>query len=836
MKRNIVTLLSVLFGCCISTVRADDQADDLRASNLIRTKCLACHNSSTAEADVVIETQEQLLAVHNDKTLIVPGKHAESWLWQISARKAEPAMPPADNKVNVSALSDEEIQLLAAWIDRGAKWIEAPKVTMTFRELPAEQLPIQSIAMQTDGSRAAVAWGNRVGVIRVPSGEMEAWLLDPQLVNPSSGNPVKATDIDFVQSIAMSADGNLIATGGFRSFRLWKKKDSVREAQLSIETAQPGKWLVGNTHAVFVRDDGSLTILDRQSNTAIHPNNLLLAQPLHTLNIHPTEPILAVCRKDQILLTYHLVTQELQVIGRVAALPEQLFVVGNGDVASLRGGNFERFQFKPFASAAIDVLPVATVAATDLTNELVAALHNAHPDLKTTIDINSIPNSPYSNVEVANLQWNSQIGTRLVQVAEADVKAAQEELKGEETNKQTLEGELTKSQTAVDEAKKELEGKPDDMAIAEKVKKAENALETAKDAVTRADERIVSLKERITALEGVTTQQKQLAEQSSKLLADYQAQVATGIFKPVAVAADRDRAGWRAVVDKRGSLSLLDANNQTVCVVREQAPEAVSIKSLGNQRWWVGYANGKADIWNLQSGWDLVTRIGGPLEQQPFVDRVLSLAFNPEGTKIAIGCGEPSRSGSIFVFDVASKQIVLTKAEAHSDVVVSLAYSPNGKYLASGGADRMAKLWNAENLEPYKTLEGHTHHVNSVSWKCDSRQLLTASADTTTKLWDVVTAQQLKTVDLGDAELNAALYVAQLDHMLVAASTQPVTRRNTNDAGQHNAYPCDADYTFGIAIDRAGERILAGGSQGVLRGFKLDQTALFKISPPSLPQ
>jgi hypothetical protein len=99
-----------------------------------------------------------------------------------------------------------------------------------------------------------------------------------------------------------------------------------------------------------------------------------------------------------------------------------------------------------------------------------------------------------------------------------------------------------------------------------------------------------------------------------------------------------------------------------------------------------------------------------------------------------------------------------------------------------------------------------------------------------------VTGQQVKTVDLGDAELNAALFVAQLDHMLVAASTQPVTRRNTGDAGQHNAYACESDYTFGIAMDRSGQRILAGGSQGVLRGFKLDQTALFKIPAPTLPQ
>lgn len=835
MNRNALVFLSLCLGYQCATVCADEQADDLRASNLIRTKCLACHNSSTAEADVVIETQEQLLATHNDKALIVPGKHAESWLWQISARKAEPAMPPEDNKVDVSPLSEEEIQVLAAWIDRGAKWVEAPKVNMAFRDLPSDQLPIQSVALQPDGSRGVVAWGNRVGVVRVPSGEMEAWLLDPQLVNPSTGAAIKATDIDFVQSVAISADGSLIATGGFRTFRLWKRKTGQREVEYAMESSQAGRWLVGATHAIFLRDDGSFSILDRQSATVINPNSLLLTQPAHAINIHPTEPVLAICRKDQVLLTYHLATNEIQVIGKVAALPEQLFAMGNGDVVGLRSGNFERFQFKPFGAAVVDSSPVATVAISDQANELVTLIHKNHPELKTPVDLSSLANSPYAETEIANLQWNSQIATRHVQVAEADVKAAQDELKGEETNKQTLEGELTKSQTAVDEAKKELEGKPDDMAIAEKVKKAEGALETAKDAVKRADERIVAIKERIAMLEGATAQQKQLAEQAAKTLADFQASIGTGIYKPVTAAADIERSGWRLIVDAKGTLSLLDSNNQTVGVVQEQAKDAVSLKSLGNQRWWVGYANGRAEIWNLQTGWDLVTRIGNPLEPQPFVDRVLSLAFNSNSTKIAIGCGEPSRSGSIYVFDIASNQIIHTNNEAHSDVVVTLAYSPDGKYLASGGADRMAKLWRAESLEPYKTLEGHTHHVNSVSWKCDSRQLLTASADTTTKLWDIVTGQQVKTVDLGDAELNAALFVAQLDHMLVAASTQPVTRRNTNDPGQHNAYPCDSDYTFGIAVDRNGQRVLAGGSQGVLRGFKLDQTALFKLSAPTLP-
>jgi hypothetical protein len=813
----------------------DEHPDDARATALIRSNCLACHNSSTAEAGVIIETREQLLGKHDDKVLIVPGNHAESWLWKISSRQAEPAMPPEDNKVNAAPLTAEEIQLLAAWIDRGANWIESTKEVMTFRDLPADKPPIQAVALQLDGSRGAVAWGNRVGVIRVPGGEVESWLLDPQLVNPTTGAAIKATDLDFVQSIAMSNDGNLIATGGFRTFRLWKKSNPVKEGEVAIESALPGKWVVGQTHAIFLRDDGSFTVVDRQSGTAINPNQLLLTQPAQIIGLHPTEPIMAICRKDQVLMTYHLVSQEMQVIGRTSAMPEQVFVIGNGDVVGMRAGTFERFQFKPFTTAAVDVTPAATAAIADNANELVTLLHKTYAELRTAIDVNAIPTSPYANWDVANLQWNSQIAARRVQAAESDVKAAQEELKGEETNKQTLDGEATKSQMAVDEAKKELEGKPDDVAIAEKVKKAEGALEVAKDALRRADERIVSLKERIVSFETVTNQRKQIGEQTQKALTDFQAVVGTGVYKPTLAAADRDRLGWKAIVDVKGSLSLLDGNNQTVCFVPDQAKDAISLRSLGNHRWWIGFANGRAAVWNLQTGWDMVAKIGSPTATEPFVDRVLSLAFHPDGSKIAIGSGEPSRGGSIFVFDIATNQIVKTIAEAHSDVVVSLAYSPDAMYLASGGADRMAKIWNGETLEPYKTLEGHTHHVNSVSWNCDSRQLLTASADTTVKLWNVITAQQIKTLDLGDSELNSALFVSQLDQMLVAASTQPVTRRNTSDAGQHNAYSCDADYTFGIAIDRAGERILAGGSEGVLRGWKLDQSALLKLPVPAMP-
>lgn len=831
--------LALMFTWIVPAVGiAQENPDDAKAVALIRAKCVACHSASEAESDVILETREKLLAQYDGKNLTVPGKHQESLVWQLASRTVEPAMPPVDNKVGVTPLTPDEIALLAAWIDRGANWVEPTTAVMQFRDLPSDKLPIESLTVQSDGSRAAVAWGNRVAVMRIPGGEVEGWLVDPQLVNPTTNTPIKATDLDFVQALAMSSDGSYIASGGFRTFRLWKRKNAEKEKELKIEVPGPGKWLVGANHAVFRQDDGSIRVVDLNTGAPVSADALLLAQPIHSIQIHPTEPLLGLCRNDQILLTYHLGTGELKVIGKAPALPEQLFVLGTGDVAMLRGGNIERYQQNPDPATRVaikDTAPVATIAVTDAANELVTLVTSQYPDWKPALDVNAVPNSPYAEWNLVSLNWQLQVANKRVQAAEADVKAAQEELKGEETNKQTLEGEVTKAQTALDEAKKELEAKKDDMAIAEKVKKAEGALQVAKEAVPRADERIASLKTRITSLEGFVNEQKGTAQQAQAAVTEFQGKRDSGTFKNLIVGNDRARKSWKSVIDTQGSLSLLDANNQTVTVVKDSFKEANMVRHLSDDRWWIGFPNGRAEIWRLAGQWEMVAKIGAAADTTLFPDRIISLAFSPDGMKIAIGSGEPSRSGVIHIFDVASGQIAKTLKDAHSDMVVALAFSPDGKLLASGGADRMAKIWSAESFEFQKTLEGHTHHVNSVSWNSDSRQLLTASADTTVKLWNVATAQQIKTLDLGDAELNAALFVAQADQMLVAASTQPVTRRNTSDAGQQNAYACDSDYIFGVAIDRAGERVLAGGSRGTLRVWKVDQTALLTLPTPPVP-
>ncbi len=199
-------------------------------------------------------------------------------------------------------------------------------------------------------------------------------------------------------------------------------------------------------------------------------------------------------------------------------------------------------------------------------------------------------------------------------------------------------------------------------------------------------------------------------------------------------------------------------------------------------------------LWNVADG-KFIREIKG---HTGIVDGV---AFSPDGKTLASGASAPDKS--VRLWNVADAKEVKNLG-MHGGSVYTVAFSADGKYLASAGGDNLIKVWDVMGQKELKQLRGHTLGVTGVAFAPDDKSLFSVSQDKTLRQWDFLAGNDPNHLPVLGAT-TVGLMGAPWGHGPFLAVTTP----NTDKSELKNMGPTPDDL-YGLAFSKEGKLATCG--------------------------
>jgi hypothetical protein len=190
---------------------------------------------------------------------------------------------------------------------------------------------------------------------------------------------------------------------------------------------------------------------------------------------------------------------------------------------------------------------------------------------------------------------------------------------------------------------------------------------------------------------------------------------------------------------------------------------------------------------------------------------VRSLAWSPDGKRLATA----SDDGTVKVWQVSGGREVCTLM-GHTNSVIAVSWSPDGERLASGSSDGTAKVWEAATGRSLLTLKGHTNQVTSVCWSPDSRRLATASDDGTARVWEVASGRELLVIKGHTKEVRSVSWSP--DGQRLATGSYDGTAKVWDAIGGRELLTLKGQFTvWSVCWSPDGQRLATGSSDSTAR-------------------
>ncbi len=858
---------------------------------ILRKNCTACHNTKLAEGGLKLETLADLVRGGDSGSVLDLANVEASLLLKRPVGDPETIMPPDGNKVGAERLTPDQLATLKTWVIGGTLTRGPTQNIMDYSNLHLPEGARASYAVAISPDSDFVAFGRGGQLVIYDAKKLAGTQAIATKIDSVQHQVIANAHPDFIHSIAVSPDGQRIATGSTGQVKVWKRTvpsldtsrnnlaslgidlskllsmslDGTKFAILdtaSVATSQPdSKDLpanTGNSIRLLGRDGKALQTISVPNESlelgawspsndrlfAIGVSNVLYRWDLSNVSAGPATTQLEASTQSMIALdenTLLLTSQRKAVVLQTKSLPSAEVVSDHPlAIAINASGPVDRISQSPDRLLACSVtqdeetgnssLKLWNVALAKLSGvferdrkEQVALLNSDRELRRTQASLDR------SKASVAEQEKALEAELAAVKAAQEGLDKANQSSTAKEKEMQTAvvgiaehEKAMSDTQAVIDAAMKKLAQLTTEL---EPKKKSLGELEKqntdAKGSVANATQALAGIQENQKAAVVRLEERKKRVDKENESLTSVQAKNASAKsvnesvrFSVQSIAfsgknqVSATRTANKALTDILDFFSVETMERIESHSVSQRITKGEELAAITEE---VGLA------WQQESILDLPSIV---------LDRATALAFSPDGKMLAVGSGLASRSGQLAIVQVADGKPIKTMAELHSDTLLGLAYSPDGRWLASCGADKMTKLMNAQNYEITKLFEGHTHHVLALAWQEDANRLATASSDATVKLWDIEKGESIRTISGFGNEVTSLAFVGSTPNTVSSSMNNLVRLHDSNSGKQARQFGPTGDSLYCVVASPNGKYAIATGQEGIARVWNVEDGKL----------
>ncbi len=220
--------------------------------------------------------------------------------------------------------------------------------------------------------------------------------------------------------------------------------------------------------------------------------------------------------------------------------------------------------------------------------------------------------------------------------------------------------------------------------------------------------------------------------------------------------------------------------------------------------------------WLRGSNWRKANLTQLDFGELPFIKMQSNFQFiqySPNGRWLAIECNTNAKD--ILICNAQTIQNI-NVLKGHSGIVRSVAWDSKSERLASGGDDKIVRVWEVSSGKELRMLQGHTDRVNSVAWDSQGERLASGSADKTVRVWEAASGKELRVLQGHTDKVNSVAWGSQSERL--ASGSNDGTVRVWEAASSKELHVLQAPYEASVnsvAWDSQGNRLASGSFREV---------------------